>query len=1186
MSYKARFVFLVIWLSLCLFLFHMIYGKAKEGTIEELNARQIIHARQAKKGIETYIDNWLSILKAASEKEHVIALDDFGKDWLAFILNTHKDDIRAVTRVDENGKIIHTVPYDSKSIGADISYQKHVQAIIRTKRPVMSDVFSAVQGYEAIALHVPVFKDQALRGTLAVLLDFQKIARQFLEVIQIGKTGYAWMISAQGIEIYCPVPGHVGKSVVENRRDFPTIFGMAQEMLKGNSGVTTYYFDQIRDKPTGTFKKHAVYIPINIVDTFWSLVVASGEKEALTSLDGFRNWLVLVIGVLFIGAILFAYFAMRACGIVKEEKKRKEAEEMLLESNNRYRTLFDEAPVMDVTTYNQEGTPIITNCNKLFLSTLGYTRDEVLKQPLINFYTPESNRKMKESDSYKRAMDGGFLNEERQLVKRDGRIIETLLCALPEKNSDGQVCGTRAIYMDITQRKQAETALTAVNIISQTVNQSLNLDQILNDTLNKVMELLKPHSTHIRLFDKQTQELVLAAQKGLRPEDLEKLEKRLKLEEAISRHAIKSQKAVVIEDILTDPRTAGTQSFCEKIGCRTLVTIPLYGKDKMLGHMTIRSREPSAFTADEIQLFTSIGHQVGTAIENANLFARDKQHTEALSVLNIISQTVSQTLDLDIILNSAIEKVIELLKVDCGFLRLISENKQELVLAAHKGFTVEQISKLPLSRKYGDGGSWKALLADRVEHITFNPNDSFQQKTNSFGLRIGAHNAILFPLKSKNNMLGTMSIYSLAPRVFTKQETELTAIIGNQVGIAIENAKLYKEKEITIKELGETQKKLQQAQKMQAIGTLAGGIAHDFNNILSAIIGYTELALMKSKGNLIEKDLQEVLIASGRATDLVKQILTFSRRGGMEENKPIQVNLIVKEALKLLRSSLPTTIEIHENIQSDSLMLADPTQIHQVLMNLCTNAAHAMREKGGTLEVGLADVSLDLEFTSKHPEIEPGLFIRLTISDTGHGMPSDVENQIFDPFFTTKANGEGTGMGLAVVYGIVKSHGGAITVDSEPEKGATFHVFLPIIERTVVEERRPEGSISIGTEHILLVDDELPLVSIGKNILESLGYQVESRTSSIEALELFKAMPEKFDLVVTDMTMPNLRGDQLAKQLMEIRPGIPVILCTGFSSMIDEKKALKKGIRAFVFKPFLKHDMAKTIRKVLDEAKS
>ncbi|OEU80238.1 MAG: hypothetical protein BA872_06220 [Desulfobacterales bacterium C00003060] len=411
---------------------------------------------------------------------------------------------------------------------------------------------------------------------------------------------------------------------------------------------------------------------------------------------------------------------------------------------------------------------------------------------------------------------------------------------------------------------------------------------------------------------------------------------------------------------------------------------------------------------------------------------------------------------------------------------------------------------------------------------------------------------------------------------------------------------------------------LRQTQKMEALGTLAGGIAHDFNNILFAVIGYAELALDHApKGSLLQSHLQEVVKAGSRAKDLVKQILTFSRQAE-HELKAVQVKLIVKETLKLLRPSLPTTIEIRQNIQSDSVVLADPTQIHQVFMNLCTNAAHAMREEGGTLEVSLHNADFgfrnsELEqndeqsaipgpdlthgrnrvFQSRRARVDrdpqsaigfvPGPHLRLTVSDTGHGMTPDVLERIFDPFFTTKEPGEGTGMGLSVVHGIVKSLGGTITVDSQPGKGSTFRIYLPLAERELEPEVETEKTVPTGDERILFIDDEQVLANMGKQMLDRLGYEVASRTSSIEALELFRAQPDRFDLVITDMTMPNMTGEKLAAEIMNIRPDIPIILCTGFSKHISEEKAKEMGIRAFIMKPLARRDLADTIRKVLDE---
>lgn len=374
-----------------------------------------------------------------------------------------------------------------------------------------------------------------------------------------------------------------------------------------------------------------------------------------------------------------------------------------------------------------------------------------------------------------------------------------------------------------------------------------------------------------------------------------------------------------------------------------------------------------------------------------------------------------------------------------------------------------------------------------------------------------------------------------------------------------------------------------QAQKMEAVGTLAGGIAHDFNNILSAVIGYTEMALSNAeKESLSERYLQGVIEAGERAKDLVKQILTFSRQTE-QERKPIQVKVIAKEALKFLRASLPATIDIHQDLKSDSLVMGDPTQIHQVLMNLCTNAGHAMKAKGGILKVCLSDVELDSHFIAQHPGMISGPHLQLTISDTGDGMTADKIERIFEPYFTTKSKEEGTGLGLSVVHGITKSCGGTVTVDSTPEKGSTFNVFLPIIEKEMRAEDAAEVLLPIGNEKILFIDDEPTLVEIGKELLARLGYQVDIRSAGAEALELFKSQPDRYDLVITDMTMPGMMGDELAGELLKIRDDIPIILCTGFSQQITEKKARQMGIKAFLMKPLIMQDLAATIRKVLDK---
>ena len=379
--------------------------------------------------------------------------------------------------------------------------------------------------------------------------------------------------------------------------------------------------------------------------------------------------------------------------------------------------------------------------------------------------------------------------------------------------------------------------------------------------------------------------------------------------------------------------------------------------------------------------------------------------------------------------------------------------------------------------------------------------------------------------------------------------------------------------------------RLQQAQKMEAIGNLAGGIAHDFNNILAAIIGYAEMAREDvPPDSTVAKDLDQVLEGGNRAKDLVQQILAFSRQNEMEYI-PLQPVSVLNEVIKILRPSLPTTIEINQDIASTTgQILADPTQIHQVLMNLCTNAFHAMEETGGELDISLKEVTLSPDDLVHEPNVEPGIFVQLSISDSGPGIAPEIKKKIFEPYFTTKEIGKGTGMGLAIVHGIVKSNGGFISIYSEPEKGTAFHVFLPVIEKELQPEIEDVEPIPVGVGRILFVDDEEILAKMGKSMLERLGYHVTVRNSSLEALETFQNQPDQFDLVITDQTMPGMTGSELSRRILQISPGIPIILCTGYSTIISEEKAKSMGIKEFALKPLAKKDIAKLIRKALDVA--
>jgi PAS domain S-box-containing protein len=387
------------------------------------------------------------------------------------------------------------------------------------------------------------------------------------------------------------------------------------------------------------------------------------------------------------------------------------------------------------------------------------------------------------------------------------------------------------------------------------------------------------------------------------------------------------------------------------------------------------------------------------------------------------------------------------------------------------------------------------------------------------------------------------------------------------------------------KEREQLENRLLQAQKMEAIGTLAGGIAHDFNNILSGVIGYAELALTSiGDSEDLKYHLDGVLKAGNRARDLVRQILIFSRYEADQKIYPVKVKSVIRDVLKMMRATLPTTIEIQFHLESEAFVLADPVQLHQVFMNLCTNSGQAIMESGGVLGVHLSDVSQDSGLLRKYPELDAGPHVEIAISDTGKGIPAELMDKIFDPYFTTKSQGEGSGLGLSIVHGIVKNSGGVLAVQSEPNRETVFRIYLPVTKEFFPEKDETSMVIPTGTEKILLVDDEPAIIEIGQTVLGRLGYRVEAKTSSLEALSSFEKNPDEYDLVMTDMTMPGFTGKELAKRMMAIRADIPIILCTGFSYQIDREETLQMGIKAFIIKPFKRQQLAGTVRQVLDEA--
>ena len=565
---------------------------------------------------------------------------------------------------------------------------------------------------------------------------------------------------------------------------------------------------------------------------------------------------------------------------------------------------------------------------------------------------------------------------------------------------------------------------------------------------------------------------------------------------------------------------------------------PLVSEGRAFGALVLMSRTPDRYGTNEIALAESVAGQISGAIANARLFAERERMADALRESEASLRSIFRVapIGIGVVHNRVLAQVNDRI---CEML----------------GYAAEEL--------------------------------------------VGRSARMLYPTDEDFEFIGREKYLQIRARGTGTVETRWQRKDGQAIDVLLSSTPLdpsdwskgvtFTALDISASKQGEQERlrledRLRQAQKMEAIGTLAGGIAHDFNNILAAIIGFAELAKIEAPGNGdVTANLAEVLKASFRARDLVRQILAFSRQAETEFG-PIQIQLIVKEALKLLRASLPSTIQVRQDLASEGLVLGDPTQIHQVVMNLCTNAFHAMHERGGVLEVSLSETQIGASPPPDLRVLPQGPCLKIRVRDSGPGIDPAIIHRIFDPYFSTKEKGKGTGLGLAVVHGIVKSHRGAIQVSSRLGEGATFDVYFPMVQAAAAAaEANSEAAVVGGRERILFVDDEPSIEFLGKQMLGSLGYEVAACGTAVAALELFRSDPSAFDLVITDMTMPLMTGDRMALEMMGLRPDLPVIICTGFNELLTKERALELGIRAILMKPFLKNEAAQLIREVLDQ---
>ncbi len=812
---------------------------------------------------------------------------------------------------------------------------------------------------------------------------------------------------------------------------------------------------------------------------------------------------------------------LREAGMRRERKKAVEA---LKESELKYRALFENS--RDPIYINKKDGEFI-DCNQSFLDLFGYTKQEVEKINTCDIYMNPDDRTRLIGE----IKINGFASDfEVKMRKKDGALMDCLISATTRLDEEGAVIGYQGIIRDITERKRAEKEIRNSNRMLQMLsecNQALIRSKNENALLNEICRIIIDAGGYrlawVGYADKGEKKRVIPmAQSGFEKGYLETLDiiwADAERGRGPTGTAIRTGVPSVAHDIHNDPQFKPWRAQAEKRGYSSSAAIPLVFDMQPIGALNIYSSVKDAFDKREMTHLIELADDLAYGIQALRTGQERKQAEHELSRLAIAIDHAEEA----VVITGA-EGTIQY--VNPAFERITGYAKQE---------AIGQNPRILKSGKHDESfykDLWDTVTNGEVWH-----GRMIDKKKSG---ELYEEESTISPIKDKT---GAITGYVAVRRDVTKE-------------ILLE------------KELWETQ-------KLNAIGTLAGGIAHDLNNILMPILGYSTMAKdIAVKDSETEECLNEIISAGHRAKELVKQILTFSRRGD-QDFQSLEIYLIVKEVLKLMKATIPATIKIVENIDTrSSYIMGDATQIHQVVVNLCTNAAYAMKENGGVLTVTLRRKRFENSFQD---------FVKLSVSDTGGGMEPATLERIFEPFFTTKPEGEGTGLGLSVIHGIVESHGGHIDVESQPCEGTTFHILLPLIERapggkSIEQEKYKKGK---AKGKALVVDDQVDVVKTIGKILNFLGYKTTIMTDSEEALKHFAKNPDVYDFVITDMTMPKMTGDKLAREIMKLREDIPVILMTGYSDTIDKEKAREIGVRALINKPITSYELSSVLDREL-----
>jgi len=868
------------------------------------------------------------------------------------------------------------------------------------------------------------------------------------------------------------------------------------------------------------------------------------DHELLVKLQMVKGWAFVVVTALMLWILLqreTRHWTAERRAREAAEVERRQADEALRQSQAQ--TAFYAKMV------EQSAQPFVSGFadgrlgqfNTAYAAMMGYPAEELRTLNWERQLTPvewldHENEKLAEL-----IRTGQPIRYEKECFRKDGtRFPVEVFCHLG-RDELGPFCYYYAFISDITERKRAESDIRQLNRvyavlldINQIIVRERDLQVVFSKACGIAVEKGGFALTWIGLVDEATGKEKITAQAGDTPEVMRALE--AVIESALcndTAEVLKSGCHSVCNDIAHNPKAAAWRETALRFGYRSVAVFPLKTAGRTFGTFNFYAGEADFFDADELHLLDELAADISFAVE---LSQRETKRKQTEASLRESTERFHQ-------LAGSIDDVFWMTGVD--------NNDKVFISPAY-----ERIWGRSCESWYANPGSWLEAI---------DPADRERIKIAEATKQLEGKYAETYRIHRPDGQ-----VRWIEDRAFPVRDE--AGNVYRIVGIAAD-----------ITEYRTLEDQFRQAQKMEAIGTLAGGIAHDFNNILGAILGYTELAKLEGGTNKAQDSLDEVLSACRRAGDLVRQILAFSRQ---QENKraPLCLWRVVHEAMKLLRAVLPSTIEFRIDLEQNApAVLADPTQIHQVVMNLCTNAAQAMAGRAGLLSVRLAALHADEAFMKKHPGGQPGRYVCLTVSDNGTGITPAAMERIFEPFFTTKAPGEGTGLGLAVVHGIVQKHDGIITVESEPGQGATFRLYFPAHDTMTKETAAPVDTfIQGGGQSILVVDDEKPLVQMVGQILNKLGYIADPRHEPAEALAALRAAPQLYDMLITDLTMPGMTGLAVSAEAVRLNPRIKVILMTGFYANLTDEQVQRAGISEVLLKPVGVKGLSETVSRVLN----